>query len=209
MSSCCSGRGFGLPSFPVSDMYILCLISLTCPHIRLKWSVNDLMLQWLWCWFALISRLLYILCLSPSWCPHIRFKWLVHDLTLQWLWCWFAFISRLSDICSAFSFMISSYSSFYDDVLYILLLYRFVLNIVPSWKRWVELKLVRAGHRRQGSTRSERRKRKHTLGGYGRDCRRSIWRGLPEHDSGDIELCGHKAYICTTCLLYTSPSPRD
>ena len=38
------------------------------------------------------------------------------------------------------------------------------LQIFPSWKRWVELKLLRAGHRRKGSTRSEIRKRKHALG---------------------------------------------
>ena len=69
--------------------------------------------------------------------------------------------------------------SFYDDVLYILLLYGFALNIFPSWKRWVELKLSRAGHRRKRSARSERRKRKHALCWCGRDCRRGIWRGLP------------------------------
>ena len=83
-------------------------------------------------------------------------------------------------------------SSFYEDV-YILLLYRFALNSFSSWKRWVELKLLRAGHRRKGSNRSGRRKRKHALGWYSRHCRRDIWRGLPavletlEHDSGDLK----------------------
>ena len=80
-------------------------------------------------------------------------------------------------------------SSFYDDVLYILLLYRFALQYFPSWKWWTELKVLRAGHRRKGLTRSERRNRKHALGWHGRDCRRGISRGLPavlktwEHDS--------------------------
>ena len=75
----------------------------------------------------------------------------------------------------------------------LLLLYRFALNIFPSWKRWVELKLLRAGHRRKESTQSKWRKRKHALGCYGRDCRRGIWRGLPAvletlgHDSGDVK----------------------
>ena len=53
------------------------------------------------------------------------------------------------------------------------------LPILPSWKQWVELKRLRAGHRRKGSTRSEGRKRKHALGWYGRDCRRGMWCGLP------------------------------
>ena len=35
--------------------------------------------------------------------------------------------------------LIFSYSSFPD--VYFLLLYRFALNVFPSWKRWVELKL--------------------------------------------------------------------
>ena len=30
---------------------------------------------------------------------------------------------------------------------FIMLLYRFALNIFPSWKRWLELKLLRAGRR--------------------------------------------------------------
>ena len=47
-------------------------------------------------------------------------------------------------------------------------------NTFPSWKRWVELKNLRAGHRRTGSTRSERRKIKHALGRYGRDCCRGV-----------------------------------
>ena len=88
--------------------------------------------------------------------------------------------------------MMSSCSIFLDDVLYILL-YRFALNMFPSWKRWFELKLLRAGHRTKGSTPSERRKGKHALVWYGRDCRRGIWHGLPavlqtlDHDSGDVK----------------------
>ena len=62
--------------------------------------------------------------------------------------------SRLSDMTLLISLMMSSYSSVYDDVLYTLLLYRFVLSIFPSWKRWVELTLLGASHRRKGSTRS-------------------------------------------------------
>ena len=50
--------------------------------------------------------------------------------------------------------------SFYDDVLDILLLYRFALNTFLSKKQWVELKLLRSGHRRKEPTRIERRKRK-------------------------------------------------
>ena len=51
--SYCRGCGLGLPSFLVSPIYT----PSWCPHIRLNWLVHDLMLQWLWCWFALISRL--------------------------------------------------------------------------------------------------------------------------------------------------------
>ena len=46
-------------------------------------------------------------------------------------------------------------------MLYVVLLYIFALNIFPSWKRWVELKLLRPDHRRKESTRAERQKRKH------------------------------------------------
>ena len=88
---------------------------------------------------------------------------------LQWLWCWFAFTSRLSEIHAAYiSLMMSSYSSFYDDVLYVLLLYRFALNSFPSWKRWVELKLLRPGHRRKGVNSKWRTKRRYALGWQGR-----------------------------------------
>ena len=55
---------------------------------------------------------------------------------------------------------------FYDDVLYMLLLYRFALTMFPSWTRWVEMNLFRAGHQRLASTPSERRKWKHALGWY-------------------------------------------
>ena len=58
------------------------------------------------------------------------------------------------------SLTMSSSSRFYDEVLYILLLYRFALNMFPSWTRWVELKHLRAGHRRKGSTRIKRRNKK-------------------------------------------------
>ena len=122
---------------------------------------------------------------------------------LHWLWCWFALISRLSEIYSAYlphDVLIFQFLRKY--VICILLLYRFTLNIFPCWKRWVELKLLRAGHRRKESTQSKWRKRKHALGCYGRDCRRGIWRGLPavleasEHDSGGIKaVCSQIIYM--------------
>ena len=105
------------------------------------------------------------------------------------------------------SLMMSSYCRFYDNVLYILLLYRFTLKIFPGWKRWVELKRLRAGNRRKGSTRSERRKIKHALDWWGRDCRRGIWSGWPaahqslEHDSGDIKALWSQS-IYRHVLLY-------
>ena len=52
------------------------------------------------------------------------------------------------------------------------------LHVVPSWKRWVELKSSKAGHQRNGSTRRERKK-KCALCWYGHDCRWGIPRGLP------------------------------
>ena len=110
-------------------------------------------------------------------------------------------------ILCLFSLMMSSYSSFYTDTCCVYYcLYRFTLKILPSSKRWAELKIWRAGHRRKGSTRNERRKRKHALGWYGRDCRRGIWRGSSavrktlEHDSGDIKSCVAAKHIeiCAT-----------
>ena len=116
------------------------------------------------------------------------------------------------------SLMMSSYSSFYDNVLYVLI-YRFTHNIFPSWKRWVELQLLRAGHRRKGSTRSERRRRKHALGWYGRDCCIGIWRSLPavlktlENDSDDITpLWAQGIYryqVCTTVYTIDNAGRHD
>ena len=71
-------------------------------------------------------------------------------------------------------------------------------------KRWVELKLLRAGHRKKGSTPSERRSRKHALGRLGRDGRRGMWRGLPAVDFGtrlwrqNSSVITKHGYICTT-----------
>ena len=78
------------------------------------------------------------------------------------------------------SLTMSSYVSFRND--------RFMTSYGgSSWN------FLRAGHRRKGSIRSERRKIMHALGWYGRDCRRCIWHVLPavlkilEHDTGDIK----------------------
>ena len=91
--------------------------------------------------------------------------------------------------------------SFYDDVLYILLRIYYCTdsrsNIFPSWKRWVKLKLLRAGHRRKGSTRSERWKRNMPLGWYGHDCRRGICRGLPAVLTTLERLWPHKRSVVT------------
>ena len=72
-------------------------------------------------------------------------------------------------------------------------LYRLAPNGFPSRKRWVELKLLRAGRRRKGPIRSDFDEKENiTLIDRGRDCRRGIWRGLPpvlrtlEHDSRDL-----------------------
>ena len=57
ISSCSIVVVLACPHLPCLR-YILCLNSvMTCPHIPLKWLVHDLMLQWLWRWFAFISRL--------------------------------------------------------------------------------------------------------------------------------------------------------
>ena len=56
-SLCCSGCGFDCPHFPslrYIRVYTLLNLPLWCSYIRLKWLVHDLMLQWLWCWFALM-----------------------------------------------------------------------------------------------------------------------------------------------------------
>ena len=69
----------------------------------------------------------------------------------------------------------NNFSSFYDAVLYILLLYAVQIRA----QYFSQLKTVgRAetfGHRRKGSTQSERRQRKHALGWHGRDCRRGTY----------------------------------
>ena len=133
------------------------------------------MLQWLWSWFDFFFRLsdirVYTLCLISL---------VMSSYPFETIGAWphvamvvvFALIFRLSDIYTLLiSLMMSLYSSIYNDMLYILLLYGFALNIFPSW---VELKRWRTCHRKKGSTRSERRKIKHALGWYGRDCRRGI-----------------------------------
>ena len=55
----------------------------------------------------------------------------------------------------------------------------------------------RAGHRRKGSTRIERRKRKQTLGEQGRDCRRGIWHGVPAVLKTRTRLWRHKSSVVT------------
>ena len=78
---------------------------------------------------------------------------------LQGLWSWFALDSRLSDVYTLrFSLMIS-YSSLYDDVLYILLAVHSSAQFVSQLKTVGQLILLRAEYRRKGPTRSERRKR--------------------------------------------------
>ena len=47
-------------------------------------------------------------------------------------------------------------SSFYDNVLYILLLYRFELTIFPSWKRWVDFWELDIGERGQLEVKDEK-----------------------------------------------------
>ena len=154
MSSCCSGCGLGLLSFPVSPIYTL----LNLLHDVLICVWND--------WFM-------ISCCNVCGVGLHSFP-----------------ISPKSALL--ISPMISSYSSFYEDVSYTTAV-QIRAQHFSRWKRWVDLKLLRAGHRRKGSTRSERPKRKHALCWYGRDCRRGTWRGLPaalktlEHDSGDMK----------------------
>ena len=177
---------------------------------RLKWLVHVLMLQWLWSWFALISRLSDIYVYILLHLPHDVLMSVWNNLFMT-SWCNGCGVSLppfpVSPIYTLLiSLMMSSYSSFYDVLCMLLMMYRFALNILPSWKRRVELKLLRADHRRKGLTRRERRKRKQALGWYDRDCRRSIWRGLPavlktlEHDSSDMKYLWSQS-LCRYVLV--------
>ena len=65
---------------------------------------------------------------------------------------------------------------------------------IPRRKPWVELKLLRAGHRRKGSTRRERRKESMLL---------------VNKVAIVAEVYSAVCQLHVSCLLYTSPSPRD
>ena len=73
-----------------------------------------------------------------------------------------------------------------------------------SWNVW-ELAIGE-----KWSIRSERRKRKHALGWYGRDCHTGIWRGLPAlgHDSGDIKALWSRSTYRYVLLLYIVDNAR-
>ena len=137
---------------------------------RLKWLIHVLMLQWLWSWFALISRLSDIHTLLNL--PHnvLISVWNNWFMTSCCNGCGVGLPSfPVSDIYSAYLPHDVLYSSFCDDVLYIILLYRFALNVFPSRNRWIELKLLRAGHRRKGSARWQ-----------SKTCPWLIWARLPQ-----------------------------
>ena len=108
------------------------------------------------------------------------------------------------------SLMMSSYSSFYDIVLYVLpsTAVQIRAQYFSQLKTVGRAETLESWPSEKGVTSTWKTKKKHAPGWYGSDCRRGVLRGLPavfktlEHDSGDMKALWSQSIFIYIDMYY-------